>query len=269
MSQPHPFASIEHAGPDLGARIAGHIDLAFRDIMPGRDVETPAEFIRFMTGEPHPFGNFVSLSGPVRADTVAGAIEPLVQRNAPAAVLATAPMPHEVEPLLNEAGFQRHGGMPCMAVNISDLGPTRLPEGHTFERVRGTGSRNAWADVFARGYELPPRVGDTFARGIRGDDANDAPLQYFWIKDPAGTPVCTSVLYLRDGLAGIYAVATVPASRGKGLGAFVTAEPLRQAAGLGYGVGVLQASEDGDPVYRRIGFRAFGEVPLFVRMPAN
>ena len=52
-----------------------------------------------------------------------------------------------------------------------------------------------------------------------------------------------------------------------GLGEHATAEPLRLAAKLGYGVGVLQSSEAGYPVYRKLGFTDCGGVPLFVRMP--
>lgn len=75
------------------------------------------------------------------------------------------------------------------------------------------------------------------------------------------------MLYLADGLAGIYCVATLPAERGKGLGAHVTAESLRAALPLGYGVGVLQATEAGHGVYRGLGFTDVGSVPMFIRMP--
>ena len=47
-----------------------------------------------------------------------------------------------------------------------------------------------------------------------------------------------------------------------------TAEPLRIAHRLDYRVGVLQASDEGHPVYRRIGFVDVGAVPLYLRMPA-
>lgn len=55
-----------------------------------------------------------------------------------------------------------------------------------------------------------------------------------------GQPVSTSLLYLADGLAGIYSVSTLPEERGKGFGAHATAEALRAAFTLGYRVGVLQ-----------------------------
>lgn len=79
--------------------------------------------------------------------------------------------------------------------------------------------------------------------------------------------VATSVLFLADGLAGIYCVATLPEEHGRGLGKHVTAEALRVAHRLGYGVGVLQSSTAGHSVYQSLGFRDFDTVPMFIRMP--
>ncbi len=81
-------------------------------------------------------------------------------------------------------------------------------------------------------------------------------------------PVANSMIYLNDGLAGVFCVATVPEERGKGPGAHATAEPLRLAQRLGYGVGVLQSTEIVDSVYRRIGFADVGGVPFYVRIPS-
>ena len=81
--------------------------------------------------------------------------------------------------------------------------------------------------------------------------------------------LAASMLYLHDGLAGIYGVATKPDHRGKGLGAHLTAEPLRTAWQEGYNTGLLQASAMGAPVYKRIGFRSHGDMALFVRVPES
>ncbi len=267
MTQTKPYDSIQSLGDSIGDTIASHIDLAFRRIMPGIGVEIEPGFVRLLTGELHPFGNFSCVCHPVNTETTARAIEPLHQISAPSAVFLTGAVPDAVEAQLSQAGFVRHGGMPCMGVEIDSIPETQLPPGFTFERVSDESKREEWANVFARGYELPPRVGAAFAGGIDGDDRPDAPLQYFWIRN-GDTPVCTSLIYMHEGLAGIYGVATLREARGKGLGAFVTAQPLRIARELGYRVGVLQASEDGHPVYRRIGFQDFGEVPLYVRMPS-
>ena len=47
----------------------------------------------------------------------------------------------------------------------------------------------------------------------------------------------------------------------------MTAEPLRAARALGYRVGVLQSSEAGHSVYRRLGFADYGVVPMYLLLP--
>jgi GNAT superfamily N-acetyltransferase len=53
----------------------------------------------------------------------------------------------------------------------------------------------------------------------------------------------------------VYAVATVPSARGKGIGAAITLKPLLEARELGYRYAVLFSTEMGVRVYERIGFK--------------
>jgi GNAT superfamily N-acetyltransferase len=189
-----------------------------------------------------------------------------VLANAPAAVLFSAAAEDRLVQLLHQAGFERHGGMEMMAVDLDRLGATTLPAGCSFARVSAVTDRQRWGDAFSRGYELPRRCGAAFAQAINDDASATSEIQYFWIRRD-DQPICTSLLYLQDGVAGVYAVATVPEHRRKGLAAHVTAESLRIARRLGYRVGILQASAAGQPVYHRLGFTGFGQIPLFVRLP--
>jgi GNAT superfamily N-acetyltransferase len=70
-----------------------------------------------------------------------------------------------------------------------------------------------------------------------------------------GEAVATSALLLRAGVAGIFAVATIPRARRRGIGALLTLVPLLEARRRGYRVGTLQATPMGFPVYERLGFR--------------
>jgi GNAT superfamily N-acetyltransferase len=247
--------------------IAGHIELAFRRVLSGPGVSLDPRFVRLATGTAHPFGNFACMSHPADETSTSVAIDPLIRRNAPSAVLYVGAVPDAIGQQMTAAGFTRAGGMPAMAVDIAEaLTQTSLPDGYSFARVTAAADRDTWADVFARGYGVPPLVGAAFAGGIDGEESATAAVQYFWILNN-DQPVCTSLVFLEQGVAGVYCVATLPEERKKGLGAHATAQPLRIAHQLGYRVGVLQSSAEGHSVYRRIGFTDFGEVPLFVRMP--
>ncbi|HZP81157.1 MAG TPA: GNAT family N-acetyltransferase [Chthonomonadaceae bacterium] len=84
-----------------------------------------------------------------------------------------------------------------------------------------------------------------------------------------GEPVACSTLVLAAGVAGIYCVATVPEARRQGSGGAITAAPLHIARAMGYRIGILQASESGHPVYRRLGFQEFCTLGLYLWQGAD
>jgi len=266
MNATPPVTSIASNPKEVGERTAAHIELLFREHLKHPTVVKRPEYFRYISGEAHPFGNMVAMSPHADATHLAQAIAPLLQGKFPSAVLFPGGLSAPAKQAVLAAGYVDGGPMPAMAVDIARLQPVALPEGYDCVRVR---EGDAWGHVFAVGYALPLKLAQLFSPTvIKADPALDASLQFFAIRH-GGKLVATSLLFLADGLAGVYCVSTVPEERGKGLGAYVTAEALHTAARLGYHVGILQSSEMGHSVYRRLGFQDLGTVPLFVRMGAG
>ena len=260
------YSSIESIGDQIGTLIERHMELAFRAMLRGPYVDFDKRFVRVVTGGPHPFANFAILSAPDDQEATETAIEKLIAGGAPAAMIFPGPPATRIAEWLHARGFHPHDSMPAMAVDIAKLPSTTLPGGYAFARIGADSSGGAWAECFAKGYELPLELIGVFSPLVTvADPAPDASIQFFAVLRGSRL-VNTSVLYLGNGVAGIYCVATLPEERGKRLAAHATAEPLRLAQALGYRVGVLQSSPAGHALYRRLGFAEFGALHLFVNM---
>jgi len=247
---------------DLAPRIADHFAEVFRRMGEGPGgVEFNLELnaLRFITRTAHPFGNFVIADGGIGAEELRTTVAPLTEVGQPASVfLKSEASDSAIATTLKELGFENFGSMPLMAVDLGHLAPAALPSGFEFRRV-GESERDAWVDALAEGYEIPVRLSELCASIDGGEIALYGAFE-------GDRVVSTSMTFAYDGMMGIYCVATRPSHRGKGLGAYVTAEPLHRARAEGWDMGILQASEAGFPIYKKLGFEEVGGIAMYFRM---
>ena len=70
-----------------------------------------------------------------------------------------------------------------------------------------------------------------------------------------GEPASAAMTIVRDGVAWIGWVATLPNARGRGLGKLATSAATRGGFALGGRCASLEATKMGAPVYRKLGYR--------------
>jgi ribosomal protein S18 acetylase RimI-like enzyme len=69
-------------------------------------------------------------------------------------------------------------------------------------------------------------------------------------------PIATAALFNDSGVAGIWDIMTLPETRFKGIGTDMTLHALNEGKKLGLSVGVLTASDEGQFVYKKLGFES-------------
>lgn len=170
--------------------------------------------------------------------------------------------PAQWAPYLQAHGLQFQDSTPGMALALDILpAQERLPAGLEIVVVEDEAALETWMEVFTAGYPIPTEMKAPFFDLLSGMGLGLPLRNYLGYLD--GLPVATSNLYLGAGVAGVMFVATLPAARGRGVGAAMTLRPLYEARRLGYHAGILQSSEMGYPVYRRLGFQHLCNIEHF------
>ena len=118
------------------------------------------------------------------------------------------------------------------------------------------------ADVAAVNDEAYPFGSDPFTRAFSGLPPGSAHLYAARLE---GEPAAVLMVHDHDGDAGIWAVATLPAARGRGLSRALLAHALADARERGCETSSLEATQLGRPVYERLGYRALGVVEMWER----
>ena len=180
--------------------------------------------------------------------------------------------PADLHDRLLAAGFVEDGSAPIMALDLAAPRPpvALAPElevreadepeldeiaafatgSVTDDPAEDLGPSNPFRQTFLRlARETPPRW-----RFFGG-----------WLE---GRLVACAALYTGGGVAGIYAVATDETVRGRGFGRSVTHAAIEAGRAAGHRWSMLMASDLGQPVYLRLGFREVGRA-RFVRWPGS
>jgi len=189
--------------------------------------------------------------------SIASAIHRSKARNVPMGwYVGPATAPPGLGADLLASGFCLESTQIGMAMDLQKLDESpQMPGQLTIVKLYDAESLRPWCQTLGEGFEMPDFIVEAFYEVFLylgfGDEV---PVRHY-LGLVQGKPVATSSLFLGEGVAGIYDVATIPEARRQGIGAAMTIQPLQEAQTRGYPVGILQSSEMGFPVYRRIGSR--------------
>jgi GNAT superfamily N-acetyltransferase len=155
---------------------------------------------------------------------------------------------------LNRAGFHPEGSTPAMGLGLGDVQLT--PPGIPLEQLPSQEELiplNAQAFGPESGIELQAWHRQSYAH-----------VHVLGVHE-GGRLVAGGMAHDVADTAGIYLVATAPSARGRGLATELMRGLLLHARDRGCTAAVLQATELGHGVYRRVGFRDLGRWVNWVR----
>lgn len=237
-------------------------------LVDGIELDSTPDLIRLFAPEiPNPFFNAV-MSAPTATDEdIARYTAPFRERDLSAFWWTWSCRDDVSTERLRAADFFLLESQPGMAADLHALDETRTaPADFHIEPVTDDDGLRRYLGVTERMYGFPEPVMDAFYGCYRHSLTPDAPMQHFYgVLDDQ--PVAVVSVLLAAGVAGIYDVIVLPDYQRRGLGRAITLHPLQTARAAGYRVSVLNASAEGAPLYRVLGYREYCRVNMHMFTP--
>lgn len=172
--------------------------------------------------------------------------------------------PSDLGERLERYGFGRLEDWKGMAHRLENLDELpSLPADMQIRNVTDSETRRAWGNVVCTSFELPERACELLLQGLGQSASTGICSWHHNLAYQDGVAVAASTLFISRGVAGIYLVSTVPDARNRGLGTALTCLALRQAHELGCDLAVLHATEAGQRIYERLGFRHYCDIGVY------
>ena len=166
---------------------------------------------------------------------------------------------------LQAHGFVFEGGWPGMAMDLSLLnGDLNPPPGLVIKRVLDTETLKTCQNIFATSFGIPDHAKERWMDQVMRVGFSNQSLIYYYVALLDGEPLATSALVPGAGVAGIYNVATIEDARRQGIGTAVTLAAMLEGRNMGYRIAVLEATEPGFPVYKRMGFEKYCDIGTYM-----
>lgn len=229
----------------------------------GRVTDTPSELIIESPLTKPPYNGIFRLLEP-ESGSLTSRVEEIwkgfTERGVAGVVLVTPTAPDGLRDALTARGLECVEAIHGMAMEMDEL--LAIPAAPDGVQVFEAGGENSadWVNLVSWRYGLEPTTApylrEVFENAIGGHTR-------LWVARLGGEPVSKVGMHLRDGVAGIYGVATTEGGRRKGLATNLTVRALHAARDAGATTSVLHSTPMARELYRSLGYRDIADFEIW------
>jgi hypothetical protein len=139
-----------------------------------------------------------------------------------------------------------------------------LPEGITIKPVTDALTANDFVSVVVDSYQSLGMPVEVATNIFRTPWRCLKPYNYLVVGYKGNVPSSCAMVMMSQSIAGVYWVGTIQGARGQGLAEACTRTVTNEALRRGAGCVVLQASQMGEPLYLRMGFKTITSYPWYM-----
>jgi hypothetical protein len=177
-------------------------------------------------------------------------------------VVGPTSAPSDLARRLEAHGLVHDEDLPVLGMSLDGWRHVPPAAGIELSWVDDRASFDEATRVMFAGFRMPDAIFEPFASRFVDTVVGPGATQRVVIARIDGRPVSTALGFVRDGVVGVFNVATVPAEERQGGGSAVTRAVIEDGMARGAVSAMLQASETGRRVYERIGFHDVGTVTV-------
>ena len=180
-------------------------------------------------------------------------------------IVGSSTRPSDLGKTLEERGFRYLIRVPGMAAPLQDLEkPHVLVDNFVIERVANSAQLAKWTKIVSEAEKLSERLREGYNSAFQSHGFDPKLPSQLFLGMEDGAPVAASRLLCAGGVAGIYAVTTLPEKRGRGYGTAMTLAAAQVGNERGYYFGGLFSSPAGYGLYRRLGFQEYLTIEVYM-----
>ena len=178
-------------------------------------------------------------------------------------LLGPFPQPSNMAQRLEARGFvSGNYRLPCLIAPLPAKFPPLNPEIQVW-LAQNRADLEAASGIRRIAFRFPQGSALTYFEDMAQDWLRGDPARLYLARVADGPPVAIGALIIKEGVPGVYVMATLPGWEGQGLGKAILARILAQAEQEGHQRIVLTAGQDAYFLYRKFGFEHIFEYGMY------